>query len=242
MMASAAVAAEGTGLRLTYDMSGVPLEITRDAHGTVQVDGLSYPGLVLYIPATQTVYYQPPDMPEWLAIPPTATEGYATPATVVPGAAWQPYLNSPTQRWQVKGAQMECDNWFASHKAGQVTGMTGADLLRILTTLQWLHAGKAAAPCEKLSLDDAAAKTIGLPLYFTGLSVRWQLTELVQTDIPTITLPASPVPVDDGARLRILLAQFGPEDRQQVLTEVEKLPLSQQLERIEKILSEQSVY
>jgi hypothetical protein len=68
------------------------------------------------------------------------------------------------------------------------------------------------------------------------------LTELAQTDIPTITLPANPVPVDDAARLRILLAQFGPEDRQQLLTEVEGLPISQQLERIEKILSEQAVY
>lgn len=242
LMAGWAVAAQAKGLTLTYDMGGVPLTILEDEAGTVQIDGLSYPGLVLYVPATQTVYYQPPDEPEWLAIPPTATEGYGLPATLVAGAAWQPYLNSPTQRWQVKAAQMDCDNWFASQKAGQVTGLTAADLLRVLTTLQWLHAGHAAAPCEKLVLGDAEGKKVGLPLYFTALSVRWQLTELAQGDVPTITLPANPVPVDDAARLRILLAQFGPEDREQILTEVERLPLNQQLERIEKMLSDQAAY
>lgn len=231
-----------TGLRLTYDMAGSPVTLQRDASGVVQVDGLPYPGLVLYTPATGVVYYQHPDETGWLAITPSDTNGYTVSATTVAGAAWQPYLDSPTRRWEVKGAQMPCDNWFTSQKAGSVAGLTAADLWRVFSSLQWLQAGSAAPVCDKLSVDATQAAQIGLPLYFNGPGGLWQLTELTQADIAPIALPATPQPVTDEARLRVLLHQFGPEDKEALLKDIGQLPLARQLEEIQKRLADTAAF
>ena len=240
-VAGGAFAAEN-GLKLTYDMGGDALSITKDAAGTVQLDGLPYPGLVIYRPDTRVVYYQHPDEPAWLAIKPDDVRGYGVSATLVAGAAWQPYMDAPTQRWVVKAAQMECDNWFASAKAGAVAGLNAADLTYVLTALQWLHAGVAAVPCERLNVTAQQGAQVGLPLYFTGPNGRWQLTDLSQGAVEPIVLPAAPQPADDAARLRILLYQFSPEDRQGIIKQVGKLPLSQQLQEIQKMLGDTATY
>lgn len=225
------------GLRMAFDVDGMPVNWQMDAAGTVQVDGLAYPGLILYVPATGVVYYQHPDEAEWLTVTPAMLEGYAYPTVLVEGAPWQPYLDAPTQRWEVKAAQMTCDNWFTSAKAGAVSGLTARDIWMVFNALQWLHAGNAAGVCERLEVAPAVAAKVGLPMYFSGPSGRWQLTQLGRVELPAIPLPTNPVPVDDAVRLRLLMHQFGPEERADILKEIGTLPVAQQLQRVQNLLT-----
>lgn len=227
-----------TGLRLVYDMDGMTITLTRDDAGTVQVDGLPFPGLILYRPDTRVVYYQQPESIGWLSITPDMTAGYGSPAVAVAGAAWQPYMDAPTQRWEMKTAQMTCDNWFASAKAGQVAGLTGSDIQRVLITLQWLLNGKPGVACDRLMPDDATSARIGLPLYFSAMGGRWRLTAMEQGPVPTITLPESPRPADDDARLNILLKQWDSANRKKLLKDIADLPLAKQLEAVQRALGD----
>lgn len=228
------------GLRMVFDVDGAPVTWQMDAHGVVQVDGLPYPGLVLYVPASGVVYYQHPDEAEWLAVAPSMLDGYAYPTVLVDGGKWQPYLDAPTRRWEVKAAQLSCDNWFASAKAGAVTGLTAADVWRVFNAMQWLTAGDAAPVCERLAVAPEMAARVGLPLYFAGPAGRWQLTELGRVHVEEIAMPTNPQPVDDVVRLRLLMHQFGPEERRDMLREVDGLPVAQQLKRIQQMLLEQA--
>lgn len=242
-MAGVAMAQDtSTGLRLTYDMGGSPVTLTRDAAGTVQVDGLPYPGLVLYVPATGVVYYQHPEEVHWLAITPSDTEVYANPAVLVAGKPWQPYLDAPTQRWEVKVAQMQCDNWFTSAKAAAVSGLNVGDMWRVFTSLQWLQAGSAAPLCERLAVDAKASASVGLPLYFNAPGGLWQLTELTQAEVANIPLPSTPQPVDDDVRLRVLMHQFSPDDRAAVMKDISNLPVARQIEQVQKMLGETAAF
>ncbi|MCP5405038.1 MAG: hypothetical protein H6922_02300 [Pseudomonadaceae bacterium] len=230
------------GLRMTYDVDGAPVVWQRDAKGAVQIDGLAYPGLVLYVPQTGTVYYQHPDEVGWVSVTPAMLEGYAYPALLLQGGKWQPYLDAPTRRWEVKAAQLSCDNWFASAKAGAVTGLTARDIWQVFDALAWLHAGTAVPVCERMAVSAEDGKKVGLPMYFTGPGGRWQLTELGRTAVADIPLPATPEPADDAVRVRLLLHQFGPEDRADMLREMGSLPAAQQVLYLQKLMAEQAAY
>jgi hypothetical protein len=225
-----------SSMRLVYDMSGSELVITRDNNGTVQLDGLPVPGLVLYVPATKVVYYQHPSLLGWLAIAPQHIAAQTTRPNIAMGAAWQPYLNSPTRRFEVVAGAQTCDNWFGSGKAASIAGLNVADLTHIIAALQYLNAGAAADVCEMLTVPLRMAHTIGLPLRLNGPNGVWELTELYAAEIPTIPLPTNPQPPDDDTRLTILLSQFSTEERTEFVKNYGGLPLTGQLEQLENML------
>lgn len=240
-----AVACAENGLKVTYDMSGMPLTITRDAAGTVQFDGLPYPGLVLYRPQTGVVYYQQNDDPVWLTVPPGALATVVRPAKVVAGPAWQPWpavgSPQPTKRFDVKvtdetDEKVTCAPVFGSTYAARMAGMDIADLQRVLATLEWMHGGRITAPCDAADYAPDDVKAMGLPVIFAGPNGEWKLDDIVQADVPYIALPTAPQPFDERAHLTLLLSQFGPEEREAFLKQYGELPLAQQLDMVSRNL------
>lgn len=228
------------GIRVTFDAGGAPVTMTRDAAGTIQFDGLPYPGLVLYRPSTGVVYYQHPSEPLWLTVQPGQGQGVS--ATVAAGPAWQPWQGHPTQRWDIKGgldkAAPSCGQWYGSADAAQQAGVSMADMIRVLAVLEWLNAGSKGPVCQRLAITPAEGARIGLPVYWMTLSGPWQLTEVVRAGVAPIALPDAVKPVDDSVRLQILLSQFAPEERQAFVRANGTLPVARQVEAIEGALSE----
>jgi hypothetical protein len=227
-------------LRLTYTVDGTPVTLERDNAGTIQVDGLPYPGLVLYRPQTGMVYYQYPEIPQWFAVPPGRAE--AVSATTLKGPAWQKWPaqpdGQPSYRYAIKvpGGE-DCGPLYASPGAGVQAGLSVADIWRILTTVAWINAGTAAPACDRLAIDNARGQLTGLPLHFNGPNGEWQLKELARTGIARIDLPVDAQPLDEASRLDILLRQFGPDERKNFLQNYGNLPIGQQINLVERALS-----
>jgi hypothetical protein len=227
-------------MRLTYDADGAPITFERDNAGTVQVDGLPYPGLVLYRPSSGVVYYQHPDVPQWISVAPNAPEVVS--ATLTKGPAWQNWPAQPTGqpsfRYAIKVPQGDdCGPLYASPGAGVQAGLNTADIWRILTAVSWLNSGKAAPACERLAIESARGQVTGLPLHFNGPNGEWQLKELARTGIAKIDLPVDAQPVDEATRLGILLRQFGPDERKNFVSNYSALPTSQQITLVEQALA-----
>lgn len=229
-------------LRITYDIGDIPVTITRDAAGTYQWDGLPYPGTVLYQPQNGVIYYQHPEDPAWHTITPAMLQGVVATAKPTNGPAWQAWQGQPTLRWNIAAdAATSCQPVFASQPAAQMAGLTVADLYHVLTALQWLNAGAIPNPCERLFFAPADAARIGLPVLFTGPNGAWQLSEVVRTSASTIDLPRNATPVDDDVRLRLLLVQFSPTERVELLKKYGELPISQQVQAISLLLTQESL-
>ncbi|NBV54450.1 MAG: hypothetical protein EBR79_01905 [Proteobacteria bacterium] len=240
---------EQAGVRVVYDMSGIPLELRVDGRGVVALDGLPYPGQVFYDSKGAVVYYQHPEEAEWIKVPPTALAKVFVEAKITAGPAWQPWQGKPTKRWdmQVKrdngdGVMVDatCDQWFSSQPLAAQAGLNVGDLVRILAAVQWLNAGAVPEPCEKPLMTLAQAEEIGLPVLFTGPNGRWQLQELAREAVEDITLPEAQL-VDDNVRLRLLLVQYSPDERVALLKKFEGLPVGQQVEAIGRMLVEESL-
>ncbi|HEX2859703.1 MAG TPA: hypothetical protein VHP58_05860 [Alphaproteobacteria bacterium] len=225
-------------LRLTYDAAGSPVTFERDNAGTIQVDGLPYPGLVLYRPSNGVVYYQHPDIPKWISVPTGTAVGVS--ATLAKGAAWEKWQDQPSYRYDLKvtdnGVQEDCGPLYASPGAGVQAGLNVADIWRILTAVAWLNAGKAAPACDRLVAEPAHGQAAGLPIHFNGPNGEWQLKELARTGVAKIDLPPAAEPVDEQARLDLMLRQFGPDERKKFLTQYSSLPLGQQVKLLEDAL------
>lgn len=224
-------------LRITYDMSGLPLSISRDAEGTVMFDGLPYPGEVLYQPATGTIFYHHPEEAEWIAIPPAALEGMYASSTVTGGGKWQPWQGKATQQWDVKSEKTVCDQWYASQALAADVGLNVADIMRVLVGVQWVNGGSVPDVCERVRITDADAAKVGLPVLFTGPNGRWQLQEIVKEPVEKMDMPKA-TPVDDETRLRLLLVQFSPEERAAMLTQFAGKSTQQQIEAISNLLNQ----
>jgi hypothetical protein len=237
----APVWAAPNGLRLVYDMSGDALTITRDAAGVFQLDGFPAPGLVLYEKLADgglgTVYYQHPSVPGWLKVSPADLHTVVQRPRLAMGAPWQPYLGAPTRRYEVQLDGEVCDNWFTSPTAASMAGLNVADVVQIIAAVQFLNAGSAAAACERLSLPPAQAASMGLPLRLNGPNGPWALTTLEAAEINPIALPTSVVPINDDARLTIMLSQLSTPERTAFAEVNAGLPLAQQLAALEALLA-----
>ena len=246
-----------TGLQLSFTVAGNPVDVQRDTAGTYSLTGLPFPGEVLYVPKTSTVYYLHPEEPIWLAIPPAQLSGLV--ATLLPkaGPSWTPYLDHPTRRWDLKAQRQsdptalpnpataqDCHPAFTSLHAAQVSGLTVADLQRIVLTLQWLNSG---LPVDGLSACDVAlptptqAATIGLPIVWGNLLGSWQLAGLNAATVPTFTLPTNTQFPDADVRLRLLLVQLSPSERVTFIQQNSALPLSQQIGLLASQLTQESM-
>lgn len=232
----AAAVADGSGLRLVYDMGGVPLTITRDAHDTYQFDGLPVPGMVLYTPATGTVYYQHPALPYWLKIGQDNLASALVKPNIAMGAAWQPYLDAPTRRYEVVTGNTTCDNWFGSQKAASLAGLNIADMALVIAATQYLNAGNAADTCEMLDVPARMGETVGLPLRMNGPNGLWELMTLEHSSVAHIPLPDAPQPLDADARLSLLMSQLGETERKDFTTQYGQLPVEQQIEELQSLL------
>jgi hypothetical protein len=251
------VAPASGSLQLSFTVAGNPVEIQRDTAGTYSFTGLPFPGEVLYVPKTGTVYYLHPEEPIWLAVPPAQLNGQV--ATLLPkaGPAWTPYLDQPTRRWDIKAQRhdnitalpnpasaQECAPAFTSVHAAQVSGLTIADLQRVILTLQWLNSG---LPAEALSACDVAlatptqAGTIGLPMVWTNLIGNWQLTGLNTAAVGTFTIPTNTQFPDAEVRLRLLLVQLSPPERIAFIQQNSSLPIGQQVSLLASQLTQESM-
>lgn len=240
VLLGAAAARAEDGLRITYDMSGNPLAITRDAAGTYQFDGLPYPGTVLYKPDTGMMYYQHPEEPEWHTVTRSMLAGILAEAKAQPGPAWQPWQGMATMRWNVTADKTACTPIFGSTQAATMAGLNAGDLLDILTELQWLNGGEIPNPCERPAVTTEAARKIGLPVLFTGPNGPWQLQAVVREDVPAIEVPRNADPITDETRLNLLLVQFSPNERVMLLKQFGNLPVARQVEAIGRHLSEEA--
>ncbi len=237
-------------LMMTYDMSGQPLTITHDGSGVYSFDGLPYPGMVLYTPANGVVYYQHPEDPIWHTVTPAMLRGVVVPAAVTEGPASNPWQDHTTLRWNIttpatapdspSHSGTACGPVFAAQGPAAMSGLNITDLYQVLTTLQWLSGGSIANPCEKLQFSAEAAARIGLPTVFTGPNGTWHLQEIVQTSTTTISMPSAQ-PMDDATRLRLLLIQFSPDDRAELLKKYGDLPTQQQIEQISPLLTQETI-
>lgn len=231
------------GVRATYDVDGALVLLTMDARGTVQIDGLPTPGLVLYRPKEGVVYYQHPDWPRWLVVGQEQLAGYVLPMDSVPGAGWTPWQEQPTRRWQMNVTQgdmaMGCGSWFGSNHAAAVAGMGAGDFMRVLAAIQLINAGQAALPCDRAMPDFATADRMGLPVRWQGGSAgTWVLQELVRVPVLDVAVPTDVEPVTDKVRLALLQAQLGVDERKDFMKVHGTLPVARQLEEVEKVLSE----
>jgi hypothetical protein len=232
--------AEPQGLHITYDMSGLPLTISKDSHGTLLLDGLPYPGTVLYQLDTGTLYYQPTESPEWMSVSSADIQKLLNKAKATPGPAWNPWPATdspqPTQRWDVETQATEnadpvrCVPVFGSTYAARMSGVNVMDLTRILAALEWLNAGALSNPCDAANLTPDATTKVGLPVVMTGPNGTWRLQNVVRDDVQPIELPKFAMPVDDTARLNLLLTQFAPEERATFLKANANLPVARQIE------------
>lgn len=247
LAATASVAHAADGLRASFDVDGAPVVMTMDSHGTVQVDGLPTPGLVLYRPKDATVYYQHPDWPRWLVVGTEQLATYALPLKAVPGEGWTPWQGQPTRRWQLEVSQtipqgdmaMACGSWFGSNHAAAVAGVNAGDFWRVLSAIQLINAGQAALPCDRAMPDVAAADRMGLPVRWQGGSAgTWVLTELVRVPVARISVPSDVEPLTDNVRLALLQSQLGVDERKDFIRVHGTLPVTRQLEEVEKVLSE----
>lgn len=227
-------------VRLTYDMSDLPLTIVVDKTGTAHIEELPFPGEVIYQTSTGTIFYRHPEEEGWLAVPPTALAPVLVQGTVTPGAKWQPFNGQPTQQWEVKAGTTLCDQWYASPSAAKQSGLNVGDILHILTAVQWLNGGSVPNTCEKLDVPAATAEKIGLPVLFTGPNGRWKLHEVVAENVPTIAIPKA-TPISPEARLRLLLVQYSPEERAHLLTKFAGMSPAQQVDAISAMLSQDSL-
>ena len=129
---------------------------------------------------------------------------------------------------------------FASQGAAAMSGLNVTDLTYILATLQWLSGGAITNPCEKLQFSAESAGKIGLPTIFSGPNGNWQLQEIVKTSTTLITMPVAQ-PMDDATRLRLLLIQFSPEERAELLKKYGDLPAQQQIQQISPLLTQEVI-
>lgn len=227
-------------VRISYDMSDLPLTIHVDKAGTARIEELPFPGEVIYQPSTGTVFYHHPEGEGWLAVPPAALAPVLVSSTVTAKGKWQPFNGQPTGEWEVKAGTTLCDQWYASPSAAKQTGLNVSDLLRILTAVQWLNGGVVPNTCEKLGVTAEVAEKVGLPLLFTGPNGRWQLQEVAVENVPTIEIPKA-TPLTDEARLHLLLVQYSPEERAQLLTKFAGMSAAKQVEAISNMLSQDSL-
>ena len=236
------------GIKLVYDVDGTPVVWTRDAAGTVQVDGLPMPGVVLYRPAEGTVYYQHPLWPRWLRIGPDELAAYALPLNTTPGAAWTPWQGQPTRRWAMAVGDsdegtMGCGDWFASHHAAAVMGLNAADFLRVITALNFVNAGTAALPCDHAVPDVARAAQLGLPVRWQGgTSGTWTLESMARVPMSALTLPTDVEPLTARVKLSLMMAQLGDDERKDFVRVNGKLPVASQLEVMEGLLGSGESY
>lgn len=234
------LAQPGSGLRITYDMSGNPLTITRDSAGTYQFDGLPYPGIVLYKPEEGIIYYQHPEDPEWHTVSRSMLTHILSEAKVQAGPAWQPWQGMSTARWNVFADKSSCTPIFGSIQAAKISGLNAGDFSDILTALQWLNGGEIPNPCERPDITAEAAAKVGMPILFTGPNGPWQLQTIVKDDIAPIEIPRTAEPITDENRLNLLLVQFSPNERVSLLKQFGNLPVSQQVDAIGRHLAEEA--
>ncbi len=248
-------------LIISYDMSGQPLSITHDGAGVYTFDGLPYPGTVIYTPVNGVVTYQHPDDPLWYTITPAMLQNVVVRPTISQGPQAKAWQGHPNIRWNITAPQTAleanpnspleadlaqaptdaaCPPMFGSARAAAMAGLTVADLAHVLTTLQWLNGGAIVNGCEKLQYTTEQAAKIGLPTGFTGPNGYWQLLGVEQTSTSLIPLPIAS-PITDSARLHLLLIQFGPEDRAELVRTYGNLPAQQQIERISPLLTQETV-
>ncbi len=248
-------------LTINYDMSGMPLTITHDGAGVYSFDGLPYPGTVIYTPANSVIYYEHPEDPLWHTLTPAMLKGVMVPAATSQGPVAKPWQQHANIRWNVTAPQTSfeanpmspleadmaqaptdaaCPPVFGSQAAAEMSGLDVADITYVLTTLQWLNAGAIVNGCEKMQFTAKQAQQIGLPTNFTGPNGVWQLQEIVQTSTTLIPLPSA-TPMDDATRLRLLLIQFGPEDRADLMRQYGKLPVQQQIDIISPMLTQETI-
>lgn len=233
---TATTPADGMGVVASYDAGGSPVELRRDGAGTVQIDGLPYPGLVLYVPATQTLYYQHPDDPQWIKIGEDQLDAATVPVKLQKGGASAPWQGQDVTAWRLHAGANAQEDMFASVGLARQLGLTAHHLLQVVGMMEWLTAGSAGAPENRMGLTTAQGVDVGLPTRWNTPNGLLTLTALNRAPVATITVPTATQPLTDQLRLTLLLSQFGPDERKAFMTAHAGLPVAVQLDQLQGAL------
>ncbi len=198
------------------------------------IEGLPYPGTVLWRPSTQELAYQHPTEGSWLRA--TAAEMVGNiPPTLTPAAASQPWQGAPTRRFAVTANGTVCGALFTAKSLGN--GLNAADLQTIHALLQWLNSGRVPSGCAAAYPWQAS---LGLPTRWASPFGPVVLESITQTgpDAPLPVWPEATYPADAEARLRLLLVQLPLPARAAFLREYAVLPTEKQIETLSQALQQ----
>jgi hypothetical protein len=221
---------------------------------TYVVENLPFPGVVLYRPQTDEIAYQHPEEVSWLLIKPAEITPRPALAQALPGAPWQPWAGQETRIWNfststpgVDTVTQKCPVMYASAPLGRQTELDIARLQGLFATLYWLNAGILPADCTTTGWDAVVGLQVGLPIRWHGVvgamvlhkAEKTAALDPVYADLawPTVTNP-----LDDEARLRLLLVQFSPTQRAAFIQKHGQLPIVRQIELLaEELVHEEAM-
>ncbi|MCA3244442.1 MAG: hypothetical protein INF43_03935 [Alphaproteobacteria bacterium] len=221
-------------LTLTH-LSGTP--------ATYQVNGLPFPGEVLWRPATQAteaqLAYRHPAEGSWLLATPNQLPVSAVSTTSLPGAPGPASQGQATRRWAQSVGRKDCGVLFGAPSLGRQYGLNLADFQHLYRLLYWLNAAQLPTDCANAQTLPATAPQVGLPTRWASPLGLLLLQEIrLPGESPTaMAWPKVTYPVTPEVQLRLLLAQLSVPARAEFLQQFATLPLALQVERLAAILA-----
>lgn len=198
---------------------------------TWQIEGLPFPGVVLWRPQTQELAYQHPTELSWLRLTP-ADLPKTTPPTLTRAEAGKPWQTQPTQRWAVNNGKISCGALLTIPAQLQ---LNVSGLQNIHALLHWLNIGETPTGCLAPYPNHA---TLGLPTHWGGPMGTLTLQNIgpLSADFVATPWPTTTYPITAEARLRMLLSQLPVPDRARFIQTHAQLPLLIQIEKLSTLL------
>ncbi len=228
---------------LTYAVEGhaTPLTFTtlKGTPRTFAVQGLPFPGEVLWRPDTDQLAYRHPAEGSWLLATPALLQPSAVSTSTLPRAAGPNFQGAPTQRWAQNRGSTNCGVLFGSATLGQQQGLNVGDFQQLYRLLYWLNTGETPQGCGNAISLAATAPQVGLPTRWDSPLGRilFQGVALAPENLTPATWPNFTFPVTPEVRLRLLLVQLPVPARAAFMQATATLPLLGQIEKLTQILN-----
>ncbi|MFO0500240.1 MAG: hypothetical protein ACK5YK_00980 [Pseudomonadota bacterium] len=199
---------------------------------TWQLEGLPFPGVVLWRPATAEIAYQHPTELSWLRLTPTDLPLPKVSPTLTRAANGKPWQTQPTRRWAVHTNSTDCGALFTIPPTQNVNA---SGLQSILALLHWLNIGETPSGCLSAYPNPAG---LGLPTYWASPigTLTLQNIGALSSDFVATPWPAITYPITPETRLRLLLSQLPVPDRARFIQSHTQYPLLTQIEKLSALL------
>lgn len=235
---------------LVYQREGdqPPLTLTHvgKAPTTYQVNGLPFPGEILWRPGTQAtepqLAYRHPAEGSWLLASPALLPKSQISTTSLPGAPGPANQGQATRRWAQSVGGKDCGVLFGSPSLAQQYGLTLADFQHLYRLLYWLNAAQLPGSCANAQTLPATAPQIGLPTRWAsplGLLLLQEVRLPAESPVP-LTWPRVTHPVTPEVQLRLLLVQLPVPARAAFIQAYATLPMALQVEKLATLLAAQT--